>query len=163
MNKKEGEVLLIIIDKVKMKKIKNEAGGFTLIELLIVIGIIAILAAAVVITITPGERLKSAREATRASHMAAIGTAFHITVVEDDEYTGIGNILAQAGCGATTLTTYRDFDNTCAALVNLGSAPKDPLNHFYQVKSDNASSVAAGARLVIQTSAVESDLGELTY
>jgi prepilin-type N-terminal cleavage/methylation domain-containing protein len=42
--------------------------GFTLIELLIVIGIIAILAAAVIIAINPGQQFASARDRTRESH-----------------------------------------------------------------------------------------------
>ena len=62
----------------------NAEGGFTLIELLIVIGIISILAAAVIITITPGERLEDARNATRDSHFSAIGTGLHMMVVEGD-------------------------------------------------------------------------------
>jgi len=51
---------------------KTPQKAFTLIELLIVIGIIAILAGAVVIAISPGERLASARDATRERHLHAI-------------------------------------------------------------------------------------------
>ncbi len=49
--------------------------GFTLIELLIVIGIIAILAAAVIIAINPGQQFKQARNATRWSHMNSVVNA----------------------------------------------------------------------------------------
>ncbi len=140
-----------------MMKIKNNAGGFTLIELLIVIGIIAILAAAVIITITPGERLKSAREATRASHMTAIGSAFHITVVEDNAYAGVGDILAEAGCGGGPVNVARNFNDACAVLAGLGTAPEDPLGYFYQVRSTTATTSAAGARLEIFTTAAESE------
>jgi len=55
------------------RRLKNQ--GFTLIELLIVIGIIAILAGAVVIAISPGKRLASARDATRERHVQAIEQA----------------------------------------------------------------------------------------
>jgi prepilin-type N-terminal cleavage/methylation domain-containing protein len=103
---------------------KRKQKGFTLIELLIVIGIIAILAAAVIITITPGERLKDAREATRASHMAAIGTAIHMTVVENDLYSTVDSVLVD-GCSFTTVTPT-EFSDACAVVVGLGSAPVDP-------------------------------------
>ncbi len=49
--------------------------GFTLIELLIVIGIIAILAAAVIIAINPGQQFAAARDATRESHLNSINNA----------------------------------------------------------------------------------------
>jgi uncharacterized protein (TIGR02145 family)/prepilin-type N-terminal cleavage/methylation domain-containing protein len=46
---------------------KNKA--FTLIELLIVIGIIAVLASAVIIAINPGQMFSAARDSTRKSHL----------------------------------------------------------------------------------------------
>ncbi len=49
--------------------------AFTLIELLIVIGIIAILAAAVIIAVNPGKQFASARDAARESHIRAINNA----------------------------------------------------------------------------------------
>jgi prepilin-type N-terminal cleavage/methylation domain-containing protein len=49
--------------------------GFTLIELLIVIGIIAILAAAVIIAINPGQQFASARDRTRESHINTLQKA----------------------------------------------------------------------------------------
>ncbi len=59
------------IDNVTMHK--NH--GFTLIELLIVIGIIAILAAAVIIIINPGRQFAEARNATRESHAHSLEQA----------------------------------------------------------------------------------------
>ncbi len=49
--------------------------GFTLIELLIVIGVIAILAASLVISLNPAERFAQARDATRMRHMNTLSLA----------------------------------------------------------------------------------------
>ena len=115
--------------------IKNKNQGFTLIELLIVIGIIAILAAAVIITITPGERLEEAREATRAAHMAAIGTALHMAVADGD----LANLAASA-CVNADGTTWTAFNDACAAAVGLGAAPVDPT-----ATADGSDCAATGA------------------
>ena len=50
--------------------------GFTLIELLIVIGIIAILASAVIVAINPGQQFAAARDATRNSHINTLYNGF---------------------------------------------------------------------------------------
>jgi prepilin-type N-terminal cleavage/methylation domain-containing protein len=60
---------------------KTNKSGFTLIELLIVIGIIAILAAAVIIAINPGQQFKQARNATRWSHMNSVANSFYSYVI----------------------------------------------------------------------------------
>jgi prepilin-type N-terminal cleavage/methylation domain-containing protein len=49
--------------------------GFTLIELLIVIGVIAILAAAVIIAINPGRQFAEARNRTRENHANSLSNA----------------------------------------------------------------------------------------
>ena len=51
--------------------------GFTLIELLIVIGIIAILAAAVIVAINPGQQFEQARNSTRRSQLSSVASAIH--------------------------------------------------------------------------------------
>ncbi len=139
--------------------------GFTLIELLIVIGIIAILAAAVIITITPGERLFEARESTRLSHMSAVGTAFHVTVVEDEDFVSIYNILdSAAGCNFTDAdTVFNSFNDTCAQAIGLTSAPVDPEDNtsLYRVK---ATSTTTASNLEIQPAAgVTSNIGIKVY
>ena len=123
-----------------MKKINNK--GFTLIELLIVIGIIAILAAAVIITVTPGEKLKQARDATRNSHMTAIGTALHMGVVDNLIPTLVST------CVSATWTTWTNFTDICAQGLGLSVAPLDPqTNELYQT----ALSSATGNRIRVKT------------
>ena len=56
--------------------------GFTLIELLIVIGIIAILAAAVVLTLNPAELLRQSRDSTRISDLATLKSALALYLAD---------------------------------------------------------------------------------
>ena len=60
----------------------NNKRGFTLIELLIVIGIIAILAAAVIIAINPGQQFAQARNSARRSHLNSVANAVYSYSIE---------------------------------------------------------------------------------
>ena len=56
--------------------------GFTLLELLIVIAIIAILAAAVLLVINPGELLKKARDTQRVSDLSSLKSAIGLYLTD---------------------------------------------------------------------------------
>jgi len=62
---------------------KDKNQGFTLIELLIVIGIIAILAAAVIVSINPGQQFEQARNTTRWNHINSLTNALYGYTVEE--------------------------------------------------------------------------------
>lgn len=64
--------------------------AFTLVELLIVIAILAILAAAVVIVINPGELMAQAKDSERATEIKSIGKAIDLFIL-DNSSTSLGS------------------------------------------------------------------------
>ncbi len=151
---------------VKEENNQTSIWGFTIVELLVVIGIIAIIAAAVIVIIAPGEKMKSARESTRAAHFNAIGSAFHLTVVRDNGFGNIAEILLETDCNGDDGETStplsweiaRGFTDDCAELVGLGSAPVDPQDDAeYKIKA-NMEGVAG--RLILYTTSTESEWQE---
>ncbi len=74
-----------------MKIYKNK--GFTLIEILVVIGIIAVLAAVVLVAVNPSRQFKLARDLQRSTNLDAILNAIHQNM---SEHRGI------FVCGGTT-------------------------------------------------------------
>lgn len=63
-----------------MKKVNK---GFTLIELLVVIGIIAILAAIVIVSINPAKRFQDARNSQRQANVESILNAMQQAIVDN--------------------------------------------------------------------------------
>lgn len=136
--------------------------GFTLIELLIVIAIIAILAASVIMLLSPGERMQEARESTRESHMIAIGQAIHLAVVDkvetctdgeatpafDEVCRSVQHVVETCTDNAASGGLQGYFHDNCATLVGMSSAPFDPLlgaDNFYQIINSGASRVKVWA------------------
>jgi prepilin-type N-terminal cleavage/methylation domain-containing protein len=87
-----------------MKK-HNKQSGFTLIEILVVIGIIAILAAVVIIAINPARQFAQARNTQRTSNVNAILNAVWQRMVDNR---GVWNTACDNGDaadgGAATVT-----------------------------------------------------------
>lgn len=112
---------------------KNKNKGFTLIEILVVIGIIAILAAIVIIAINPAKQFAQARNTQRESNVNAILNAVSQNIVDNKGValsaatcSGIGNAPDATeryiGTGGGTMV-----DLTCLVPTYIPSAiPFDP-------------------------------------
>jgi type IV pilus assembly protein PilA len=125
-----------------MKKVKT---GFTLIEILVVIGIIAILAAIVIIAINPARQFAQARNSQRVANVNAILNAVGQRLADNK------GVFAGGGCTAistlaTTTVNYSgggasDFATNCLVPTYIPTLPIDPSNPAvpstgYEVKAD---------------------------
>ncbi len=115
----------------------TNAKGFTLIELLIVVGIIGILAAAIIVAITPGERLQEAREATMRAHQQTIGTAVHVTMI-DNEYADMTAFFGGTNCVNNIATAMSE---ACATDIGLPRLPSPPTGSGYTMAASGTSRV----------------------
>ena len=107
--------------------------GFTLIEILIVIGIIAILAAVVIVAINPARQFAQARNAQRSSNVNTILNAINQYGVENagavvSTITTTATEICKTGTLAATCTTdgLIDLSVLTASETYLVSIPLDP-------------------------------------
>jgi prepilin-type N-terminal cleavage/methylation domain-containing protein len=92
----------------------SDQKSFTLIELLIVIGILAVLVAAVVVTLNPAQLLAQARDSKRQQDLSALNHALNtITALDQSLFMGTSSIV---------YTSLPDSTTTCANW-NLPSLP----------------------------------------
>jgi type IV pilus assembly protein PilA len=137
--------------------------GFTLVELLIVIAILAVLAAAVVIVLNPGELLAQARDSQRLSDMDTLKNALAVYVAQvspielgacpsggratEQPGAGLGPFAADVSAGnvSTTNTVTGGWVDVNLSTVPGGSPipfyPVDPTNsttYFYAYACDDA-------------------------
>jgi type IV pilus assembly protein PilA len=123
---------------------RSTRGGFTLIELLLVIGIIAILAAVVIVAINPTKQLADARNAQRRSDVNTILNAVYQYALDNN-----GNI-------PSTITTVAT--RICKSGVNVSCGGGINLNmltgaYVVALPSDPQSSTATGTNYLISKNA----------
>ncbi|MEI6378171.1 MAG: prepilin-type N-terminal cleavage/methylation domain-containing protein [Candidatus Falkowbacteria bacterium] len=121
----------------KTNKQVNSYSGFTLIEVLLVIGIIAILAAIVIIAINPARQLAQARNTQRWSNVNTILNAVHqyavdnkgnlptsVTSTSATEICATG--VATTTCASSSLVDLQVLTNSETYLTALPSDPSCP-------------------------------------
>jgi len=107
-------------------RMKNTKKGFTLIELLIVIGILAILVAAVVVVLNPAQLLAQARDGQRMSDMDSLRSAINLYL---------------ATATSTNLTTT----STWTALPTNPPTSNPDVNYFSSTTTVNSSTAVNGS------------------
>ena len=121
--------------------------GFTLIELLIVIGIIAILAAAVIIAINPAQQFQQARNTARRSNLVSIANVFYSYYVTnqawpvcdnadgDSSVVGSSDLRLNEMSGFVNVENCVNGDDDLANLFSGSSAPEPPTSgEMYEVQ-----------------------------
>jgi prepilin-type N-terminal cleavage/methylation domain-containing protein len=109
-----------------MNKQPSRAKGFTLIEILVVIGLIAVLAAIVLIAINPGRQFAQARNSQRESNVNTILNAIGQRLADNK-----GVWKTETGCDALPDTSTEisdgDVDLSCLVPTYISTAlPVDP-------------------------------------
>lgn len=99
----------------------SKARGFTLIEILVVIGIIAVLAAIVIVAINPARQFAQARDTQRVSDVSAISNAIGQYMADHR-----GDLPGSLGDTATEIST--SGEDICGDLVPkyMAALPVDP-------------------------------------
>ena len=118
-------------EKLILRRLSLIRKGFTLIEILVVIGIIAVLAAVVLVAVNPARQFKLARDSQRVSNVTAILNAVGQDIAEHRGIFYCGS-STQALPSSSTLMTNDELITTrfdiasCIVPNYISSLPFDP-------------------------------------
>ena len=112
--------------------------GFTVLELLIVIGILAILAVAIILVLRPVEFLRQSRDAKRLNDIGVINSAINLTLVTSNgEVDWDGPILSNTCYGESNQKVYvsvpHDNGETAPTLPSGWSWAQVSSTHLYRI------------------------------
>ncbi len=107
---------------------RTKEKGFTLIEILVVIGIIAVLAAVVLVAINPSRQFKLARDSQRVSNVNAVLNTISQNISENHGIFMCNNaVMALPATSTVVKSGVGGFDLApCAVPAYISALPFDP-------------------------------------
>ena len=142
---------------------KKEVSGFTLIELLIVIGIIAILAAIVIVAVNPARQLAQARNATRSANVNTILNAVTQNIAENGSFVCAAGDIPTTATNMGSDTAGGDYD-VCSCIVPtyVAEMPYDPsVGHYTDCTDyDTGYTIMKTAENRVTVAAPNAELGQ---
>ncbi|BCX15156.1 MAG: hypothetical protein KatS3mg097_048 [Candidatus Parcubacteria bacterium] len=97
----------------------QKKSGFTLIEILLVIGIIAILAGALIVAINPGRQLAKTRDTQRTNDVQSIASAISQLIIDKQTWNCPSSVNYSTSLPVVTVTIIRNATETSTSTINL--------------------------------------------